>query len=110
VYVHLRVAADVGRVALPLVYCIEGIDNTAPLDQLGLPKEAAVAAHFEPALLGGVVRITADALPADEESGHDRLYAPEPSVLRPCTITAVDCFAWDNRRPCEMLCMAAGGG
>ena len=41
IYAHPEVAADVGRVALkrgPIVYCLEGADNDAPLHRIALPR------------------------------------------------------------------------
>ena len=51
IYAHPEVAADIGRVALkrgPIVYCLEGVDNDAPVHRVALPRSNPITAqHFE---------------------------------------------------------------
>ena len=105
VYAHPQVGQDVGAVALqrgPLVYCFEQVDQSAPVAQLRLPAGAALASHFEPGLLGGVVVITGEALAVDEADWDDQLYRAQAPRLRPTALNAIPYYAWDNREPGAM--------
>jgi DUF1680 family protein len=102
IYANPEVRADAGRVALkrgPLVYCVEGSDQSRPIHQLVLPRDRAVEARFEFGLLGGVVTLAAEAAavaaPAD-------LYRAEPPTMEPATLRAVPYHVWDHRDPGEM--------
>ena len=100
VYAHPLVRADVGAVALqrgPLVYCLEEIDNLAPLERVALPPEAPLTAQIEPDLLGGTVIIRGEGRVLDEQGWGDTLYRHEPSMTRPATLTAVPYHTWNNR-------------
>jgi len=97
-----RVEEAAGRVALqrgPLVYCAEQVDHDQPLALLALPPGAAVRAERTPSLLGGVVRLVADAVAFEPDPVEGALYreskAPRPP--RPATLTAVPYGTWDNR-------------
>jgi DUF1680 family protein len=105
VYAHPQVGQDVGAVALqrgPLVYCFEQVDQSAPVPQLRLPAGAALASHFEPDLLGGVVVVTGEALAVDEADWDGQLYRAQAPDLRPATLKAIPYYAWDNREPGAM--------
>jgi DUF1680 family protein len=55
-----RVADNRGKAALqrgPLVYCVEGRDAAASLEEISLADEASLEAEGRPDLLGGVVVI-----------------------------------------------------
>jgi DUF1680 family protein len=99
-YAHPQVAQDVGAVALqrgPLVYCLEQVDQTEPVQRLRLPAGAALTSRFERGLLGGVVVISGEAMAADEADWDGQLYRTEVPGRRPCNITAIPYYAWDNR-------------
>lgn len=103
---HPAVRHDAGKVALqrgPVVYCLEGVDNPTPLHGIVLPREAELAAHHEPNLLGGVTVITGEGLIADDADWEGALYRARPTQYRPCTIRAVPYCVWDNREPGPML-------
>jgi uncharacterized protein len=105
VYAHPQVGQDVGAVALqrgPLVYCVEQVDQTAPVQRLRLPAGAVLDSHFEPGLLGGVVVITGEALAVDEDDWDGQLYRARAPRLRPTTLRAIPYYAWDNRDPGAM--------
>lgn len=63
-----EIAANAGQVALargPLVYCLEQVDATEPLERLGLPCRPSQAARraeaaWEPDLFGGVYALWTD--------------------------------------------------
>lgn len=102
VYAHPEVKADIGRVAIkrgPLVYCLEGQDQSAALHRLRLPASAALTATFRADLLGGIATVTA--------TGHatetpPTLYLTAPAPERPSPLTAVPYYIWANRGPNPM--------
>ena len=102
---HPDVREDVGRVALtrgPLVYCLEGVDNAAPLHRIRLAPDAKLDARFAADLLGGMVHLEGE---AEAESAADwggALYRTEPAATESTPVKAVPYFAWDNRAPGEM--------
>jgi DUF1680 family protein len=98
-YAHPAVDADLGRVALtrgPLVYCVEGVDNTAPLDALALPRQAPLAVG-EVADLPGVVALRGTAQRPAEAGWDGALYRREPPEYEDAALVAVPYFAWANR-------------
>jgi uncharacterized protein len=97
-----RVEEASGRVALqrgPLVYCAEQADQDRPLATLALPQGAAVRAERAANVMGGVVRLVADAVAFEPETPEGELYreSPYPRRSRPATLTAVPYGTWDNR-------------
>jgi uncharacterized protein len=101
---HPDVRADQGRVALkrgPIVYCLEAVDNAAPLHRILLPRTTEIAPHFEPGLLGGVSMLTGVARAQQVSDGA--LYRSEPAPTEAVPIKAVPYHAWDHREPGEML-------
>lgn len=100
---HPHVRHDRGRVALqrgPLVYCLEQVDNGARLDELLLPREAEIAARFDPALLGGTVVLEAEARRLI--AANDALYSTASPTTEPAKLTAVPYALWANRGEGEM--------
>jgi DUF1680 family protein len=101
---HPDVRADQGRVALkrgPIVYCLEAVDNAAPLHRILLPRTTEIAPRFEPGLLGGVSMLTGVACAQQVSDGA--LYRSEPAPTEAVPIKAVPYHAWDHREPGEML-------
>jgi DUF1680 family protein len=101
-----NVRQDRDRVALrrgPLVYCLEGADNSMPLNRIRLPRDAEFRVQFENDLLGGVVTLQAEAEAECDDDWTDSLYRAEPPRTVATTIRAVPYYAWDNREPGEML-------
>ena len=99
-YAHPAVRAAAGRVALrrgPLIYCIEQLDHQVPLDTIRLPADAALDAHFDASLLGGVVVITGTADTCRSDDWSDTLYRPTPPHVAATPLRAIPYFAWDNR-------------
>ena len=104
-YANPNVRQDAGRVALrrgPLVYCLEGVDNTTPLDRIVLPRGLDLQARYEADLLDGVVVLQGTAMAAQTEGWGEVLYRTQPAPMQPVPIRAVPYFAWDNRAPGEM--------
>ena len=104
VYANPAVRADAGRVALmrgPLVYCLEGIDNSAPLQALHLPRSSGFELHPAPeGVLKGNLLLTAQGL---RYVSGPALYSDEPPRQEPVTLTAVPYYAWGNRGLNQML-------
>ncbi|MCE5198058.1 MAG: beta-L-arabinofuranosidase domain-containing protein [Armatimonadota bacterium] len=102
IYANPNVKQDSGMVAMqrgPIVYCLEGVDNSIQPHKILLPDDAEFEAVFEPDLLGGVVTIIADALCLDDQGWDGVLYNDTPPAARQCTIKAIPYYAWDNREP-----------
>jgi DUF1680 family protein len=105
VYAHPDVRQDSGMVAIqrgPLVYCLEQVDNTTPLQHIYLPEDGDLTAQYDPDLLGGMVSIHGTALAVDPSDWEGTLYSTAPASFIPCTFTAIPYFAWDNRQPGSM--------
>ena len=104
IYANPAVRANAGRVALmrgPLVYCLEGIDNSAPLQALHLPRSSDFALHPAPeGVLKGNLLLTAQGL---RNVSGPVLYSDEPPRQEPVTLTAVPYYAWGNRGLNQML-------
>jgi DUF1680 family protein len=99
VYAHPEVTADRGRVAIkrgPVVYCVEAVDNEAPIHRLALPRSSAIDARFEPELLGGIGTLAARAFIA-EPRDPGALYTGEPPRMLPTTLLAIPYSFWNNR-------------
>ena len=101
IFADPRIRADIGRVALrhgPLVYCLEAIDNPdAPVSQLALPRDAALATEHKE-LFDGIVALTARGK-AVTANGWQGLYRSNPPAVLPATLTAVPYYVWANREP-----------
>ena len=90
VLAHAAVVEDEGKVALqrgPIIYAVEAIDHEGGVLDLELLGDTALAAEFEPELLGGVVVIRTEAVRAGRE----------------VPLTAIPYFAWANRGDGEMV-------
>lgn len=97
-----RVEEAAGRVALqrgPLVYCVEQVDQDRALATLALAQTAAPRSERAPSVLGGVMRLVAEAVAFEPEPAEGSLYheSPYPRRSRPATLTAVPYGTWDNR-------------
>ena len=104
IYAHPEVAADVGRIALkrgPIIYCLEGTDNEAPVHLIALPRSNPIQTHFERNLLSGVGTLTAQAL-AVRVSESAALYSTAPLHMQPTTLRAIPYSFWSNRDSEEM--------
>ena len=108
VYCHRSVAENAGRVALmrgPLLYCVEAVDVPATdLRALVLPADAALNAHFEPNLLGGVAVISGHAQvnAPDENSQLYRAAPPIHNLAGEVEFCAIPYYAWANREAGRM--------
>ena len=93
----LRVAADVGRVALmrgPIVYALEGVDNGGDTASLVVPASTKFAVDFDSHLLDGVTVLRGDGRRVVEEAGGSREV--------PASLVAIPFYANSNRAPTSM--------
>ena len=105
-YARPDVTPDLGLVALrrgPLIYCVEQADQSVSVERIVLPASAELVSEFRADVLDGLVVLTGMALaPTNEGWADDELYRTAPPELRPCPITAIPYYAWDNRAPGKM--------
>ncbi|MFN8448784.1 MAG: glycoside hydrolase family 127 protein [Anaerolineae bacterium] len=105
---HPHIRQDAGQVALqrgPVVYCLEEVDNGARLANVVVPADAALSAHFDPDLFGGVSVITGAAQRIEPQEWQGALYQPHGDVQisqTSVTLTAIPYCFWANRSPGEM--------
>lgn len=102
---HPRVEADRWQVAIqrgPLVYCLEEIDQSAPLERMAVDTTSPLRYRWEPNLLNGIGVIEGGAVVLDDDSAWgNRLYRPLAPRQR-ATFRAIPYYAWHNRQPCPM--------
>jgi DUF1680 family protein len=103
---HPRVIANAGRVALqrgPVVYCLEQIDNQAPVRSLAVADADKVKPRWANGLLGGVVVLEGAALAEPEDTWSGHLYRSGRQGRRQrVPFVAVPYATWNNRGPGEM--------
>jgi hypothetical protein len=87
-----RVAIQYG----PMVYCVEGADNSGQAWNFIVPKATSFAVKYEPSLLGGVNTI---AFSVKEPGG-----APDGQTIqvKDRTVKAIPYFSWNNRGANQM--------
>lgn len=107
-WVDLRVRDNVGRVALsygPVVYCLEQADNGAQLQNLILPRNAAIETHIDAALLGGTRVLMAQGKRLTQPPRA--LYTQEnPTRMEEAELTFIPYYKWANRGENEMSVFA----
>ena len=103
---HPRVIANAGRLALqrgPVVYCLEQIDNQAPVRSLAIADADKVQPRWAGDLLGGVMVLHGAALAEPEEAWSGSLYrSGRPDRCQRVPFVAVPYATWNNRGPGEM--------
>ncbi|MFT3824809.1 MAG: glycoside hydrolase family 127 protein [Chitinophagaceae bacterium] len=95
-----NVKDDKGRFALqrgPIVYCLEGPDNKdSAVQNIVVDRSAAFTSVYQPALLNGVVVLTAEGNATRRQANSDVLLKSAQVV------NAIPYYAWANRGPSEM--------
>jgi DUF1680 family protein len=89
-----KVAEDRGKVAIergPIVYCIEGVDNSNNISNVILPDNAELKAEFKADQFNGVTVITGDAVAF--ETAADGLSINTKKL----SFTAIPYYTWNNR-------------
>ena len=110
VWAHPAVRQMQGRLAIqrgPLVYCLEGADNSVEnLDRIALDPAAVAnfSAVYKPDLLGGVTVLLGEATVVSDEGWDEQLLYRygEPSTTATVAVTAIPYPVWDNRAAGEM--------
>lgn len=99
-----RIVEDAGRIALmrgPLVYCLEGQDNEAPLFDLTLGMRDEEFCLERREVLGySLVFIKGKGMAREEKEWKDALYRPvgkDRKDWKEVEFTAIPYFAWANR-------------
>jgi uncharacterized protein len=96
-----------GKIAVrrgPLIYAFEQADNPVPLHDVVLPAGATFQSRVDPALAGGVVRLTTEGLVHPAANWDGRLYQPvAASTPKRVPLTAVPYAIWGNRGAGEMV-------
>lgn len=101
VLANAKVEDDKGRFALqrgPLVYCLEGPDNTDSVVQnIVVNEKAPVSSQFNEDLFNGVLVLSAKGSSTSRQLNSDQLIKKEQEVK------AIPYYAWNNRGPGEMV-------
>jgi DUF1680 family protein len=104
-----RIAEDNGKVSVqrgPLVYCLEGIDQTAPIPDLSLAASGNFIEENRPELLGGVVTLQHPGHAYQTSLSNEPLYTTfeqsRQRTTRPVMLTLIPYYAWANREPSPM--------
>lgn len=106
------VTENTGRVALargPVVFCMEGLDQTVAPDQRNLAgfsvhAGGATTADWDPSLLDGVVVLEHQGTHEETPPSTSLYFAadtPQPEA-RPATLRLIPYYSWANREPSEM--------
>ncbi|MEX2243268.1 MAG: beta-L-arabinofuranosidase domain-containing protein [Fimbriimonadaceae bacterium] len=80
----------------PLVYCAEQVDNQAQVDEVVIPRGAAMTSTYEPGTLGGVVTVTAQGQALTNTAWDSGLYR-RVQHASPATVKLVPYGFWANR-------------
>jgi len=91
VYAHDNVKDDNGRVVLqrgPLVYCLESLDHSHPINSFILKPDDKVESEHRTDLLGGITILTASAWRVNKE---------KKDTLEEAIITSIPFYAQNNR-------------
>lgn len=104
IYANPKISADAGKVALargPLVYCMEQADNFKGLHRASLRRSGQIREAYEPELLGGIVRLSAEGERIRDD--WDELYREDVRpAAEPCELQFIPYHAWANRALGEM--------
>ncbi|XEC93369.1 glycoside hydrolase family 127 protein [Paenibacillus tarimensis] len=102
---HPEIRSNAGKTAIergPLVYCLEQIDNGAPLSSITIEPNTALTHSYDESLLGGAVILEGEGAKEDSNAWSTAPYMPLQSVTTPFRFRAVPYYLWGNRTPGEM--------
>jgi DUF1680 family protein len=105
------VEQDTGKVAMergPVVFCMEGMDQTKGTDAKTFPlylakRDGAIQGEFKPDVLDGVMVLTHSG--AKRVESVESLYAPagaEAGKVEAAELKLIPYYAWDNREESSM--------
>jgi len=101
---HPHVSDLAGRLCVqrgPVVYCVEGADNTVPLSTLRMPANAVFTQHSA-AWFDDLPILKAVGYRVSETGWESQLYGSQPCVYESCEITFIPYRHWGNRGENEM--------
>jgi hypothetical protein len=101
---HPMVKEDIGRMAVrrgPLIYCAEAVDQTSPIDEMVLPREAKLKPVWNGTLFGGVQELIGTAEQVPVVDWEKKLYQSAPET-RSVPIKLIPYCDWDNRKAGSM--------
>lgn len=93
-----KVKDDAGKLAVrrgPLIYCAEGVDQTTPLENLILPREAELKPVSKKEL-GGIIALEGKAESIAQNDWNHQLYQPA-TRSQGSKLTLIPYCYWDNR-------------
>lgn len=103
IYCNTKVRENENCVALmrgPIVYCFEGVDNGADIQELRIPQKTEVtAAVCEEGVLKGMMFLKMGGV---RMQSSQELYSEQRPEPVPVQLTAVPYFAWGNRGENQM--------
>lgn len=103
IYCNTKVRENENCVALmrgPIVYCFEGVDNGADIQELRIPEKAEMTTMVcEEGALKGMVLLKMEGIRMQSSS---ELYSDQKPKSIPVQMTAVPYFAWGNRGENQM--------
>ena len=97
---RIEVKANIERVAIqrgPIIYCVEGVDNTGRAVNIVLPKTAVLSATPQTILSEKVISIQTEATVLAVSADGQNVQAEKKKI------TAVPYYTWNNRGPGQML-------
>jgi len=105
------VEQDTGKVAMergPIVFCMEGLDQTKGTDAKTFPlymakRDGAIRGEYKTDVLDGVMVLTHEG--ARRAESVDALYAPalaETGKVEAAELKLIPYYAWDNREESSM--------
>jgi DUF1680 family protein len=95
-----EVKADIERVAIqrgPMIYCVEGTDNSGKVVNMVLPKTAKLVTEQKTVLSENVVSIEAEATVLTVTENGENVKAEKRKI------TAIPYYTWNNRGAGQML-------
>lgn len=84
----------------PVVYCAEGCDNAAKLDDIFIDPNETFTETFEPDLLDGVVTLTVNAVEIKQDTS--KLYYDLLTEKSKTTLKMIPYYTWANREESDM--------
>lgn len=103
VYATSKVPQLTGKVAIgrgPLIYCFEGVDNEGDILAISLKRQGQLKVmNWEEELLGGTVKIEAEAIKGEE---CQSLYTTSIPIEKDYRAIAVPYYTWANRGKTQM--------
>jgi DUF1680 family protein len=103
---HPRVSAAAGKICVQrglTTYCVEEVDNAAPLCTLRLPMDAVFSEEKSTWLNSYLPILKTTGYRVSQKEWKNTLYSSQPSVYEPCEITFIPYSQWGNRGENEML-------